>query len=115
MTTLDQSQTTNAAKRVASFIEEFRKINAEMQAQQMAIFLAVAAQADLSVSEIAIVVGHSTSSVSRNVAALGKVHRKGQPGLDLLNTREDINDRRNKRVRLTPRGTRVMATLASLL
>lgn len=104
-----------AAKKVASFIEEFRKLNAEMQAQQMAIFLAVAAKPDLTVTDIANATGHSTSSVSRNIAALGKTHRKGLPGLDILVAVEDPIDRRNKRIRMTPKGARVMAALEALI
>ena len=40
----EQTKTAKAARKVASFIEEFRKLNAEMQAQQMAKFLAVVAK-----------------------------------------------------------------------
>ncbi|MBY5581877.1 MarR family transcriptional regulator [Rhizobium leguminosarum] len=111
----NQTQTAKAARKVASVIEEFRKLNAEMQAQQMAIFLAVAAKPESTITDIAKITGHSTGSVSRNVAALSQLHRKGMPGLDILVAKEDVLDRRNKRITLTPKGVRVMAALEALV
>ncbi|MBY5413622.1 winged helix-turn-helix transcriptional regulator [Rhizobium leguminosarum] len=52
---------------------------------------------------------------STAVSALGQVHRKGMPGLDILVSKEDPMDRRNKRVFITPKGKRVMATLETIL
>ncbi|MBY5849812.1 winged helix-turn-helix transcriptional regulator [Rhizobium leguminosarum] len=115
MTKDDQIRTAKAARKAASIIEEFRKLNAEMQAQQMAIFLAVVAKPESTITDLANVTGHSTGSVSRNVAALSQTHRKGMPGLDILVAKEDIMDRRNKRISLTPKGVRVMAALEALL
>ncbi|RWX10373.1 MarR family transcriptional regulator [Rhizobium hidalgonense] len=110
-----QARIAKAASKVASIIEEFRKLNAEMQAQQMAIFLAAVAQPGSTITDLANVTGHSTGSVSRNVAALSKTHRKGMPGLDILIANEDVLDRRNKRISLTPKGMRVMASIEALL
>jgi DNA-binding MarR family transcriptional regulator len=86
-----------------------------MQAQQMAIFLAVATKPESTVTDLSNVTGHSTGTVSRNIAALGQTHRKGLPGLDLLVSKEDVLDRRNKRVSLTHKGRRVMAALEALI
>jgi DNA-binding MarR family transcriptional regulator len=104
-------KTAKAARKIAAIVEEFRKLNAEMQAQQMAIFLAVAGKPNCTITELSVVTGHATSSISRNVAALGKFHRKGMPGLDVMEAVEDNVDRRLKRVRLTPKGQRIMAGL----
>jgi DNA-binding MarR family transcriptional regulator len=110
-----QNSTAKAARKAASIIEEFRKLNPEMQAQQMAIFLAVVAKPESTITDLANVTGHSTGTVSRNVAALSQIHRKGMPGLDILVAKEDIMDRRNKRISLTPKGVRVMSALEALL
>jgi DNA-binding MarR family transcriptional regulator len=115
MATDAETKTFRAAQKVSSIIEEFRKLNAEMQAQQMAIFLAVVAKPGSTISDIAKVTGHSTGTVSRNVSALGQIHRKGMPGLDILVAKEDPMDRRNKRITITPKGKRIMATLEALL
>jgi DNA-binding MarR family transcriptional regulator len=37
------------------------------------------------------------------------------PGLDILIAKEDVLDRRNKRISLTPKGIRVMAALEAIL
>ncbi len=104
-----------AARKAAMIIEEFRKLNPEIQAQQIALFLAVVVKPGSTMSELAAATGHSTATVSRNVGALGQIHRKGMPGLGILSAKEDVMDRRNKRVSVTPKGTRVMATLEALL
>jgi DNA-binding MarR family transcriptional regulator len=108
-------ETQRAAKRITTIIDEFRKLNPEMQAQQIVTFLTIAAKPLLTVSELGQSVGQSTSAVSRNVAALGKTHRGGKPGLDLVIYEDDVADRRLKRIRLNPQGLRIMATLEALI
>ncbi len=115
MTSQVQTETVKAAHKAAAIIEEFRKLNPEMQAQQMAIFLTVAAKPDLTITELAKLTGQASSSVSRNVAALGKTHRKGLPGLDILMAVEDPMDRRNKRISMTPKGVMVMNSIERLI
>lgn len=115
MTADTETKTHKAARKVSSIIEEFRKLNPEMQAQQIAIFLAVVAKPGSTISDLANVTGHANGTVSRNVAALGQTHRKGMPGLDILIAKEDLLDRRNKRITLTPKGKRIMASLEALL
>lgn len=109
-------QTENkTARRLLSFIEEFGKLDAEMQIQQIAVFLHVMGKPDLTLRELEQATGLSSSSVSRNVSALSKVHRKGTPGHDLLTTYEDPMDRRIKHVKPTPRGIKVYNTLINIL
>ena len=94
-------------------IELFRTLDAEMQAQTMMCFLAVAKAhpTPIPMREVAHLVGLAQSSTSRNIALLGKTHRKGLPGLDLVNAREDVVDRRTKVVFLTSRGERFVHQL----
>jgi DNA-binding MarR family transcriptional regulator len=116
MNTFAGRQTENkTARRLLSFIEEFGKLDAEMQIQQIAVFLHVMGKPEITMRELEQATGLSSSSVSRNVSALSKVHRKGQPGHDLVVTFEDAMDRRIKRVRPTPKGTKVYNTLISIL
>jgi len=107
-------ETVRAARKLTAIVEEFRKLNPEMQAQQMAIFIAVAGKPNCTITEIAAMIGHPASSVSRNVAALSKYHRKGMLGLDVVVATEDAMDRRHKRVNLTPKGQRVWQSLEAL-
>ncbi len=98
---------------VKDSIELFRTLDPEMQAQTMMTLLVVgeAHPEPVSMVSIAKIVGLAQSSTSRNVSLLGKIHRKGMPGLDLLESSEDIMDRRNKLVSLTSRGKRFINQL----
>lgn len=92
-------------------IQLFRELDEVMPAQTMQVFLTVAAEPDVTMARVAELCGISQSSVSRNVSALGKFHRKGRPGLDLVYAYEDPMERRRKLVRLTTRGEQLMRAL----
>ena len=94
-------------------VETFRTIDPEIQAQAISTLLVVAL-ADpepITMRDIGIRTGTAQSSVSRNVAMLGKIHRKGQSGHGLVDSYEDPMNRRVKLVKLTPKGTRFIQTL----
>jgi len=117
------------ARTFIAFIEEFRKLNKEMQANQIALFLHVAAQPDLTIRE------YSTradlgdgGTITRNLDALsetrkvpvkdpatGKLVPTLVPGYGLIDLYEDAMDRRFKRVKLSARGVRVYNSLVQLL
>ncbi|MDX0270882.1 MarR family transcriptional regulator [Sinorhizobium meliloti] len=103
------------ARRLISIIEEFRKLDPEMQAQTITLFLTVVSRPGISMKELVQSTGLASSSVSRNVAALSDTHRKGEAGHNLLRAYEDPEDRRTKRVDVTPKGQRVYATLIAIL
>jgi DNA-binding MarR family transcriptional regulator len=103
-------------RNLARVIEEFRKLDPEMQAQQIAIFLYVAAASPhVSMKDLERLTGLSGGGVSRNVAALGEIHRKGMPGHDLLTTRTNPLDRREKFVSLSAKGRRVYSSLEHIM
>lgn len=104
-----------AAKHFLAFIEVIRKIDPEMQMQTALVLLFVMIKPGRSMRELEQVTGLATSSISRNVAALGKIHRKGVPGHDLLLTKEDPMDRRVKLVYPTARGRRVFSEIMELM
>ncbi|MEP2945144.1 MAG: helix-turn-helix domain-containing protein [Lentilitoribacter sp.] len=101
--------------RAILLIEEFRKMDLEMQAQQMLLFLMVMEKPDIGMREIEERIGLSGASVSRNVAALSKLHRKNRPGHDLLEAYEDPDDRRYKKVRPTHKGKLVFQSILSIM
>lgn len=103
------------AGKLISLIEEFRKLDTEMQAQQMLIFLIVMRNPDIGMRDLEDKVGLSGASVSRNVAAMSKVHRKGRPGHDLVEAYEDPEDRRYKKVKPTHKGKMVYASLLGII
>lgn len=93
-------------------IEEFRKLNPEMQAQTLLTFCAVASrEGEVAMKDIERMTGMSGASTSRNIAALGPYHRKGQPGMDLVVAFENPMDRREKLLKLTPKGRRVAESI----
>lgn len=91
------------------FVEEFRKIDPELPMQIALIFLLIAQKPGINLREIGQLTGLAKSSVSRNVALLSKEFGKG-----LVTYREDLADRRNKVINLTPEGERVLASLTHL-
>lgn len=101
---------------LANAIRAFRDLDAEIQAQTVLTFLLVAdATEPVSMRDLQGRLDISTSSVSRNVAALSKHHRLGKDGLDLVEAYEDPADRRNKVVRLTAKGRAFSSKLTDLL
>lgn len=92
-------------------VEEFRKLDQEMQMQTAMVFLLVARNEGCNGRDLMTWTGLSSAAVSRNVAALSKVHRKGKPGHDVITAKEDAEDRRNKKLFLTVKGRSVINTI----
>lgn len=93
-------------------IERFREIDAEMQAQSIAVLLKVAKHpVPIKMADIAEELGLSQSTVSRNVAYLGDWNRHKTKGHGLLEAYEDPMERRRKLVRLTAKGKRFLMGL----
>ena len=90
-----------------------RSLDDRMQLQTAITLLLVMRFAPCRMASLRSMAGLSQASISRNCAALGKIHRHGQPGLGLIQTEEDIMDRKHKIVTLTPKGRNVMNLLAN--
>lgn len=58
-------------RRLISIVEEFRKLDPEMQAQTILLFLLVVARPGITMKELAQSTELSSASISRNIAALG--------------------------------------------
>ena len=59
--------------------------------------------------------GLSQSSASRNIQALGKWHRLGKPGYDLVEAVDDPHDTRRKIMYLTAKGDKLMSDAIGIL
>jgi DNA-binding MarR family transcriptional regulator len=102
----------STTERMIAFVQEFRKLDPELQAQAIILFLKVAQNdGQITMVELQHWSGLATSSVSRNMALLGKINRHGESGLDLVGTFADPLDRRRKVVHLTPKGRAVRVSL----
>ena len=91
-------------RKIYRVVEAFRTVDREMPVQQMATLLIVALNEGLSLKEISDRLATASSTASRNVAALSKVHRLGKRGHDLVSSREDPVERRRKMHTLTAKG-----------
>ena len=97
-------------------VERFREVDAEMQAQSMAVLLKVAKHpVPIKMGEIAEELGLSQSTVSRNVAYLGDWNRHKEKCHQLLEAFEDPMERRRKLVRLTAKGKRFIKSLSEII
>ena len=101
-------------KKFLEYIQEFRKKDADIQSQTIAVFLFVGINENnngVLMTSIADNLKMKQSSVSRNVSLLAKwtwrtdKDKKSRiPGLDFVEAFEDPMERRRKLVRLTPKG-----------
>lgn len=72
--------------------------------QAKCLFIIAQFDEGLSLTDIAKKAGIGLATASRNIAALGKINRKREPGLSLIESFEDPMERRKKIIRLTAKG-----------
>jgi DNA-binding MarR family transcriptional regulator len=89
--------------------------NIDMSLRHLEILLLVAEQEDMLMRDIETVLALPQTTVSRVVLEMLNTARKGVEGMGLLETYEDPDNRRYKRVRLTKHGQAVMDRAARML
>lgn len=101
--------------RLIKLIEEFRKFDDTMEVQTIVTFLVVAMNPDIQLRDLQQKVGFSGAAASRNAAVLSDLPRKGgAPGHGLIEMRIAADDRRQRELRLSPKGRRVWQTIMSI-
>ncbi|KKL50736.1 hypothetical protein LCGC14_2302510 [marine sediment metagenome] len=85
-------------------LEEFRKIDPIMPIQTAVVFLTVASEEGINMSDLAERADITQASCSRNVGSLASYNRHKKAGHGLLTSREDALERRRKLVFLTDEG-----------
>lgn len=98
---------------IFSLLSRFRTLDKEMPVQQMLVFCWVALNEGRTQRELCVSLDMPSSTASRNLAALSKVHRLGKEGLGLIEWREDPMDRRSKLLWLTTKGQQTITKLLS--
>jgi DNA-binding MarR family transcriptional regulator len=90
---------------VQRLLESISAINPEMPLQQArCLFIVAESEEGLSLSDIAKKAGIGLATASRYIGALGKINRKKEEGLQLIESFEDPMERRKKVIRLTTKG-----------
>lgn len=80
-------------------------IDPEMPLQQAHCLLLIAqAEEGTSLTDLANKAGVQLATASRYIGHLGKLNRKREPGLELVEAFEDPMERRKKIIRLSPKG-----------
>lgn len=98
-------------EKVIKLLEEVAKRRTDVGLNSVIILLYVANQhinykrsEGIPFKEIRAFMGESPATTARTIRVLARITSKKRPGLDLVETFEDPNDMREKRVRLTPKG-----------
>lgn len=107
-----------ALEALVQVVEEFRKFDNTMEANQILIFLLAVVKPGIRLKEIEKITGLSNSAVSRNILALSKESyaasgkKEKRPGHDLIVAMSDAFDSRAKVVAPTARGRKLAETLS---
>lgn len=103
--------------KLSRIIGAFQTLNPEIPSQFIQIILEVARGGSEGVTQREIVTrtGLSRSTVSRTCLLLSKEFRAGTPGWNVVTVEIDPMDRRNRIVKLTPKGRQAVLSAASQL
>ena len=94
---------------INKLLEMVSAIDNEMPLQQArCLFIVATSDEGMSLSDIARKAGIGLATASRYIGALGKINRKREEGLQLLESFEDPMERRKKIIRLTSKGRAVV-------
>jgi DNA-binding MarR family transcriptional regulator len=99
---------------LASFLKAlkpFRTLRETMPLQYVLSFLLVAMDENQNVTEYAKRAGISQSLMTRHLADLSMVNRYHEEGFGLVEGYDDIMDRRNRLIRLTAKGQRIVGQI----
>lgn len=109
---------TTTLRKLYSALGELSRVDNAMPFHQVMVLLLIALhdnEGGIEMRDISASLKMSSSSASRNVAALGEWHRLQRPGLGLVETTTDYEDRRRKPVVLTTKGRKLLDTVTRRL
>jgi len=90
---------------INKFLAAVSEVDSEMPLQQVrCLFIISESEEGMSLSDIAKKAGIGLATASRYIGALGKLNRKREEGLQLIESFEDPMERRKKVIRLTTKG-----------
>lgn len=104
-----------AIDRLLMVIAEFRKMDPSVQTDTINVFCLIVKHPGITSRQIHDMTGMSQSAISRHIAELSDINWKKEPGMGLVETFEDLADRRAKCGYLTHKGRTVAAQVVRLL
>lgn len=105
----------NELRRLYQVLLALHNVDADMTMNQVVCFAWIALHEGRTQVELRQALDMASSTSSRSLAALSKVHRLGKPGLGLIEWVENPEDRRAKLIYLTPQGKRLVESLLAPL
>jgi DNA-binding MarR family transcriptional regulator len=99
------------AQRLAGALLRLRQIHSDMTIQQAAALLFIAGNPGITQRRVWALLDISDGVASRTLAILGEYGSRGTQPLGLIEVRADLNDRRNRICRLTPKGERLIGQI----
>lgn len=101
--------------RQIEFLEEFRKLNQDITANQILAFLHIAINPGISQRELMDKTGLADATVSRMMAVLSGRGVRGRPGLGVIEIGQMPGDFRTTAQRLSNKGRHVFNSLRSIV
>ena len=96
-------------------MKKMRTLDPDIALPQILVFFFIASRGDgCTQTEVRDYLGMASATASRNIAALSKVHRLGKEGLGVIDWKDDVLDRRVKRLALTSKGRQFLIDLLDI-
>lgn len=108
-------KTPTAVKTLARAIEFLRDELGDVPLQALSVYLVVAERGEIPHLHLQKIVGISQASISRNLMLLSRVDRRGNEGLDLVESYTDPQEHRRKLAKLTKKGEELIKELDAKL
>lgn len=102
-------------ERLALLIDEFRKINPDITANQMLVLLHIGHKPGITQRELAEAVQVKDGTISRICALMSERGHQGRPGLNVVSIEPVPGDFRSKGQRLVGNGRRLYASIRKLM
>lgn len=123
MTTLETTNNTSnkvTANRVLQVLDIFRELDSDMPMGEAVALVVIALgetrqDGGLTVTELGQRGGFALASASRYMKSLGRKNRRGEMGHEVVVDVRDPMDDRRKILRLTPKGSRLIARMKNVV
>lgn len=102
-------------RRVFGVLSHLREIESDMPIQQVVVLAWVALNEGKTQKQLRDSLDMASSTSSRNLAALSKVHRLGKPGLGMIDWVDSPEDRRQKLLYLSSKGRKFVTEVLKIL